>query len=62
MAETLEAGPHLDFNAFMDACGADADMHGVKLTAKCKKLLQSDLCCTGDRPVAPTARSHLRPV
>ncbi len=44
VAETLGAGPHLDFNAFMDACDADADKHGVKLTAKRKKLLQSELC------------------
>lgn len=44
VAEALGAGPHLDFNAFMDACDADVDKHGVKLTAKRKKLLQSELC------------------
>ena len=46
VSETLGAGPHLDFNAFMAACDTDADKHGVKLTAKRKKLLQSNLCDT----------------
>ena len=44
VAAALGAGPHLDFNVFMDACAADAGKHGVKLTAKRKKLLQSELC------------------
>jgi type I restriction enzyme M protein len=43
VAEAIGAGPHLDFNAFMDACEEDADKHGVKLTAKRKTLLQSEL-------------------
>ena len=42
VAEIIGTGPHLDFNAFMDACDADAEKHGVKLTAKRKKLLQSE--------------------
>ncbi len=46
VAEVLGVGPHLDFNAFMYACDVDADKHGVKLTAKRKKLLQSELCDT----------------
>jgi len=48
LAEKLGAGPHPDFNAFMDACEADADKHGVKLTAKRKKMLQSELCDTSE--------------
>jgi type I restriction enzyme M protein len=44
LAEKLGACPHSDFNTFMDACEADADKHGVKLTAKRKKLLQTELC------------------
>jgi type I restriction enzyme M protein len=43
VAEILGAGPHLDFNAVMEACEADADKHSVKLIAKRKKLLQSEL-------------------
>ncbi len=46
VTEVLGVGPHLDFNAFMYACDVDADKHGVKLTAKRKKLLQSELCDT----------------
>ena len=48
MSGTIGAGPHLDFNVFMDACDIDADKHGVKLTAKRKKLLQSELCDTSE--------------
>lgn len=33
-------GPHHDFNAFLDLVEADAERHGVKLTAKRVKLLQ----------------------
>ena len=36
-------GPHSDFNAFLDLVEADAERHGVKLTAKRVKLLQSAL-------------------
>lgn len=43
VAKKLGAGPHLDFNAFMEAIEADAKKHDVKLTAKRKKLLQTTL-------------------
>ena len=43
VAETLGAGPHLDFNVVMAACEADAEARNLKLTAKRKKLLQSEL-------------------
>lgn len=46
VAAELGAGPHLDFNHFLEACLVDAEKHGVKLTAKRKKLLQSGLCET----------------
>ncbi len=36
-------GPHRDFNLFMSAVVADADAHGVKLTAKRKTLLKTSL-------------------
>ena len=39
VAEALGAGPHLDFNRFMAAVETDISEHGVKLTAKRKKLL-----------------------
>jgi type I restriction enzyme M protein len=60
MAETLGAGPHLDFNAFMDACDTDAGKHGVKLTAKRKKLLQSELCDTS-ADAAPVLKKVHKP-
>ena len=43
VAEALGAGPHLDFNRFMAAVETDISEHGVKLTAKRKKLLQTSL-------------------
>lgn len=43
VAESLGAGPHRDFNTFMTVAAADAKEHGVKLTAKRKKLLQNEL-------------------
>ena len=60
VAETLGAGPHLDFNAFMDTVEADADKHGVKLTAKRKKLLQSELCDTRE-DAAPVLKKVHKP-
>ena len=43
VAETLGPGPHIDFNAFFAAVEHDTDKHGVKLTTKRKKLLQTKL-------------------
>ena len=58
VAETLGAGPHLDFNAFMNTCDADADKHGVKLIAKRKKLLQSELCDTSEEAAPVLKKVH----
>jgi type I restriction enzyme M protein len=60
VAETLGTGPHLDFNAFMDAVEADADKHGVKLTAKRKKVLQGELCDTSE-DAAPVLKKVHKP-
>ncbi len=43
MAEKLGSGPHTDFNVLFTNIEADAREHGVKLTAKRKKLLQTML-------------------
>ena len=40
VAAMLGAGPHPDFNRFMEIVVADASAHGIKLTAKRKNLLQ----------------------
>jgi len=58
LAEKLGAGAYLDFNAFMDACEADADKHGVKLTAKRKKLLQTELCDTSEDAAPVLKKVH----
>lgn len=53
VAESLGAGPHRDYSVFMGVCEAEADKHGIKLIAKRKKLLQSELCdiCEDGAPV-----------
>ncbi len=42
-AEVLGAGPHKDFNAFLEALEPLADKAGVKMTAKREKLLRGRL-------------------
>jgi type I restriction enzyme M protein len=55
LAERLGAGPHLDYNAFLREVEADALRHGVKLTAKRVKLLQTALA-RRDEAAAPVIR------
>ena len=43
VGEILGAGPHTDFNIFLSAVERDAEKHGVKVTTKRKKLLQTVL-------------------
>ncbi len=58
LAETLGIGPHLNFNTFMDACDTDANKHGIKLTAKRRKLLQSELCDTSENAAPVLKKVH----
>ena len=58
VAETLGPGPHTDFNAFLAAVERDADKHGVKLTAKRKKLLQTVLAERDEGAKEVIARVH----
>ena len=51
-AERLGAGPHNDFGAFVEQLAPLARTAGLKLTAKRKKLLQSDLA-ERDDPASP---------
>ena len=51
----LGPGPHRDFNSFLSAVAADAAAHGVKLTAKRKKLLKTSLA-TRDDAAEPVIR------
>jgi type I restriction enzyme M protein len=43
VASHIGAGPHLDFNAVRWTIDADADKHGVKLTAKRWRLIETSL-------------------
>ena len=60
VAAVLGAGPHLDFNRFMTAVEADTSEHGVKLTAKRKKLLQTSLAAR-DKTAEPVIRKIHKP-
>ena len=55
VAAVLGAGPHPDFNRFMEAVGADASAQGVKLTAKRKNLLRMALA-SREEAAAPVIR------
>ena len=52
----LGPGPHRDFNRFMSAVTADADAHGVKLTAKRKTLFRTSLA-SRDETAEPVIRT-----
>ena len=60
VATRLGPGPHLDFDRVLAACEADADQHGVNLTAKRLKLFQSELTAT-DPAAAPVIRKISKP-
>ena len=60
VAAVLGAGPHLDFNRIMTAVEADISEHGVKLTAKRKKLLQTSLAAR-DETADPVIRKIHKP-
>ena len=60
VAKRIGPGPHLDFNLLLAACDADAEQHGVNLTAKRLKLLQSELTST-DPAAAPVIRKISKP-
>jgi type I restriction enzyme M protein len=60
VAGQMGPGPHLDFDRVMGACEKDADRHGVNLTAKRLKLLQSELTYA-DPGAAPVIRKISKP-
>ena len=60
VAARLGAGPHLDFNRFMATVETDVSGHGVKLTAKRKKLLQTSLA-SRDEAAEPVIRKIHKP-
>ena len=60
VAEALGPGPHLDFNAFLDAVRADMSKRGKKLTVKRKKLLRTALAERNERAEPVVKRVHRR--
>ena len=60
VATALGDGPHPDFNRLMEVVGADASAHGVKLTAKRKKLLQMALA-SREEAAAPVIKKTHKP-
>ncbi len=60
VAEQMGPGPHMDFDRVMASCEKDADRHGVNLTAKRLKLLQSELAYT-DPAAEPIIRKISKP-
>jgi type I restriction enzyme M protein len=60
LADTLGPGPHMDFNSFMEAVERDARSHGVKLTTRRQKLLQSALG-EKDEAAAPVIKKVYKP-
>jgi len=60
VAKALGTGPHADYNLFLDAVADDANQHGVKLTAKRRKLLQTALA-ERDEAAAPVISKMHKP-
>ena len=60
VATVLGAGPHPEFNRFMEVVVADASAHGVKLTAKRKNLLRMALA-SREEAAAPVIKKTHKP-
>ena len=60
VAEALGVGPHLDFNRFLAAVETDVSEHGVQLTAKRNKLLQTSLAAR-DEAAEPVIKKIHKP-
>ena len=58
VAKRLGVGPQTDFNLFIGAVEDDADRHGVRLTAKRRKLLQSALAERDEAAEPVIAKLH----
>ncbi len=58
LAECMGAGPHLNFNAFMEAVEVDADKHNIKLTATRKKLLKDQLAKRDETAAEVLSKIH----
>jgi type I restriction enzyme M protein len=55
---SLGPGPHLDFNRFIEVVEADTDEHGLKLTSKRRKMIQTSLAERDPSAQEVIARAH----
>ncbi len=58
VAPSIGPGPHLDFNVVTEAVEADVEKHSVKLTAKRKKMVQTNLAERDELAREVIARVH----
>ena len=58
LAGSMGPGPHYDYNLFLSQVEKDAGNHGVKLTAKRLKLLQSSLAQRDDEAAPVVKKVH----
>jgi type I restriction enzyme M protein len=58
LAAKLGPGPHTDYNEFLTAVDSDADTHGIKLSAKRLKLLQTALAQKDENATPVIKRVH----
>ena len=62
VGDRLEAGPHRDFNRFLEAVEAEMPRHGIKMTAKRRKLLQAALAERDEEAEPVVKKLHRRGV
>lgn len=60
LTKAIGAGPHMDFNVFMEAVNNDASEHNVKMTTKRQKFLESELAKKDEnaKPVIKKIHKH----
>ena len=60
VGDRLGVGPHRDFNRFLEEMKAELPRHGVKMTAKRKKLLQAGLAAQDETAEPVLKKVHRR--
>ena len=60
VGDRLGAGPHRDFNRFLEQVKAELPRHGVKMTAKRKRLLQTALAERDEKAEPVVKKIHRR--
>lgn len=60
ISKSIGAGPHMDFNVFMEAVNNDASEHNVKMPTKRQKFLESELAKKDEnaKPVIKKIHKH----